>query len=109
MIILATTLFVLFLFFVFRLEEKEMFYDDLLREARVFEEERRLKEKHRIKPGMLVTRPGSSTDSPLKCKDIGLVTDIYYGGEFGNPRAVVIWSGETRSEKWLCDFLCPLG
>ena len=36
MIILATTLFILFLIIVFHEEERKMFHDDLLREANVF-------------------------------------------------------------------------
>ena len=36
MITLATTLFILFLIIVFGSEERKMFYDDLLRDGRVF-------------------------------------------------------------------------
>jgi hypothetical protein len=36
MIALATTLFTLFLIIVFGLEERKMFYDDLLRDGMVF-------------------------------------------------------------------------
>ena len=36
MIILATTLFILFLFFVFGEEERKMLHNDLLREVEVF-------------------------------------------------------------------------
>ena len=50
MIILATTLLILFLFFVFDQEERKMFYDDLLREAEVFVMTSKRRTKMKVTP-----------------------------------------------------------